>query len=224
MMGVQNTCKPLMMLPDGKRFFMRALESLFNYEIEDLILVVLKDYFHDFNDTLESVREVCGAKRIRIMQHEPTRTPVETFRIGFECLRITAKKRDLPLFCLDCDVYGLVPCFRDDNLEGGRLFWFFSDNPNKSYLETLSNNDEVVRCVAEKKVISNKAIMGAYLFENLPYLDRALRYGGTDRSGRWEYISDIFYHMIQDGEVIGASRVDSVTNYGTIEELKQYGK
>ena len=30
MQGCQPTCKPLMRLPDGERFFVRALESLSN--------------------------------------------------------------------------------------------------------------------------------------------------------------------------------------------------
>ncbi|MBR2265469.1 MAG: hypothetical protein IJ882_02160 [Paludibacteraceae bacterium] len=219
MQGCQPTCKPLMRLPDGERFFVRALESLSNYQIEDLVLVVLKDYFYEFGDILEHVKEVCGAKRIRIMPHEPTRTPAETFRIGFERLSMTAEKRDLPLFCLDCDIYGLIPQFEDVNLEAGRMFWFPSSNPNKCYIETMSHNDSVVRRVAEKKVISNKAVIGAYLFEDIHFLNRLLLYGEKDLKGRLDYISDIFAYMLKDGEVVGASPADNVTNYGTLEEL-----
>ena len=219
MQGCQPTCKPLMRLPDGERFFIRALESLSNYQIEDLVLVVLPDYFHDFAVLLERVEEVCKAKQIRLLQHVPTRTPVETFRIGVEFLNAKAKHRNLPLFCLDCDIYGLIPTFLNANLECGRMFWFPSENPNKCYIETLPHNPSVVCRVAEKKVISDKGVIGAYLFEDIPYLRRLIQYGETDVPGRFDYISDIFTYMLKDGQVVGASPADSVTNYGTLEEL-----
>ena len=224
MRGIQGTCKPLMTLPTGERFFMKALQSLANYDIQDLYLVVLTDYFYEFGELLPEVRDLCGARAVHLIQHDPTRTPVETFRIGFERLWMSAEKRNIPLFCLDCDVYGLIPEFSDDNLESGRLFWFPSDNPNKCYIETLPHNASVVGKIAEKRVISNKAVIGAYLFEDIAFLNRMIRYGGTDQPGRFEYISDIFRHMLQEGAVIGASSADSVTNFGTVEELEQYGK
>lgn len=224
MLGIQGTCKPLMTLPTGERFFMKALQSLANYDIQDLYLVVLTDYFYEFGELLPEVRGLCGARAVHLIQHDPTRTPVETFRIGFERLWMSAEKRNIPLFCLDCDVYGLIPEFSDDNLESGRLFWFPSDNPNKCYIETLPHNVSVVGKIAEKRVISGKAVIGAYLFEDIAFLNRMIRYGGTDQPGRFEYISDIFRHMLQEGAVIGASPADSVTNFGTVEELEQYGK
>ena len=42
--GFQDTCKPLMILPDGELFFLKALRSLKNYQIDTLCLVVLKEY------------------------------------------------------------------------------------------------------------------------------------------------------------------------------------
>ena len=220
MQGCQPTCKPLMRLPDGERFFMKALQSLANYDINQLVLVVLEDYYEEFEGLMKEIHARFNPQSVEIIAHAPTRTPVETFRIGFQ--RIRTGKR-LPLFCLDCAVYGLIPEFLDDNLECGSLFWFPSDNPNKSYLETLPHNASVVGKIAEKRVISNKAVIGAYLFEDMNLLNRLIRYGGTDQPGRWEYISDIFVHMLQDGAVIGASQVaGSVINFGTIEELEQY--
>ena len=219
MQGCQPTCKPLMRLPDGERFFMKALQSLANYDINQLVLVVLEDYYEEFEGLMKEIHARFNPQSVEIIAHAPTRTPVETFRIGFQ--RVFTGKR-LPLFCLDCDVYGLIPEFSDDNLESGRLFWFPSDNPNKSYLETLPHNPGVVRRIAEKRVISNKAVMGAYLFEDNVSLWRLFLYGTSDGT-ELEYISDIFRAMLQDGAVIGASQVaGSVINFGTIEELEQY--
>ena len=221
MCGCQPTCKPLMRLPDGERFFMKALQSLANYDINQLVLVVLEDYYDEFEGLMKEIHARFNPKSVEIIAHAPTRTPVETFRIGFQ--RIRTGKR-LPLFCLDCDVYGLIPEFSDDNLESGRLFWFPSDNPNKSYLETLPHNPGVVRRIAEKRVISDKAVMGAYLFEDFVSLWRLFLYG-TEDGAELEYISDIFRALLQEGAVIGASQVSgSVINFGTVEELEQYGK
>jgi len=212
MQGCQATCKPLMTLPDGTRFFMRALESLKNYKVNVLILVVLPEYFNDFCDLAPQVQEIVHAKEgIKIMQHEATPSPIDTFLIGFDRLWLYTS-RNLPLFVLDCDIYGEIPEFRGE-LEDGRLFWFPSDAPNKSYIETEEGTD-VVKRVVEKQVISNKAVMGAYLFENIPLLHRIAE---TLRGE--EYISQLFDRMLEEKAHIMSSEVASVTNFGTLEEL-----
>lgn len=213
MQGCQPTCKPLMRLPDGERFFLRALDSLKNYRINALILVVLPDYFQEFNDLAWQIQERVHTKEgVRIMQHDPTRNPVETLYVGFNRLWMYTN-RNLPLFVLDCDIYGEIPSFDPIDFEDGRVFWFPSTAPNKSYIQTVECTG-AVRRIAEKEVISDKAVMGAYLFENIPLLRRIL---GTLRGE--EYISQLFGRMLEEHAWVMSSPVASVTNFGTLEEL-----
>lgn len=220
MLGVQNTCKPLMKLPTGERFFMKALTSLKNYDIQCLVLVVLKDYFYDFLKLEGEVRKLSNAKHVAVISHDPTKTPVESFQIGFSYIWHMWDGKYLPVFCLDCDIYGEIPTFMNDNLEAGRLFYFHDTAPNKCYIATLPHNDAVVNHIAEKRVISDKAVIGAYLFENVVSLYRILFYS----SAPFGYLSDVFRALLKDGEVIGASPAANVTTFGTLEELNQYGK
>lgn len=220
MMGIQKTCKPLMKLPTGERFFMKALTSLKNYEIQHLVLVVLKEYFNDFLELENQVKEQTGAKFVIVIPHNPTETAVESFRIGFRFIWEMTGNRTLPVFCLDCDICGEIPTFLNENLEAGRLFYFHDTAPNKCYIKTLSHNDSVVSRIAEKRVISDKAVIGAYLFEDVVSLHRILFYS----SAWFGYLSDVFRALLKDGEVIGASPAANVTTFGTLEELNQYGK
>lgn len=220
MLGVQNTCKPLMKLPTGERFFMKALTSLKNYDIQCLVLVVLKDYFNDFLELEDEVRKLSNAKHVAIIPCDPTKTPVESFRRGFRYISPSWGSKYLPVFCLDCDIYGEIPTFTNENLEAGRLFYFHDTARNKCYIETLPHNDAVVSRIAEKRVISDKAVIGAYLFENIVILHRILFYS----SAWFGYLSDVFKAMLNDGQIIGASPAANVTTFGTLEELEQYGK
>lgn len=216
MAGVQPTCKPLMKLPTGERFFMKALTSLKNYDIQHLVLVVLRDYFCDFSELEDEVRKLSNAEYVVIIPHDPTATPVESFRIGYRFIG----ESHLPVFCLDCDIYGEIPAFKDENLEAGRLFYFHDTAPNKCYITTLPHNDAVVSRIAEKCVISDKAVIGAYLFEDVISLHRILFYS----SAQLGYLSDVFCALLKEDKVIGASPAANVTTFGTLEELSQYGK
>lgn len=220
MLGVQNTCKPLMKLPTGERFFMKALTSLKNYDIQCLVLVVLKDYYNDFLELEDEVKKLSDAEHVAIIPRNPTKTPVESFRIGFRFIWENWGNRYLPVFCLDCDIYGEIPTFTNENLEAGRLFYFHDTAPNKCYIETLPHNDSIVSRIAEKCVISDKAVIGAYLFEDIASFYGILFYFSV----KFDYLSDIFRAMLKDGEVIGASPAANVTTFGTLEELNQYGK
>lgn len=218
MLGVQNTCKPLMKLPTGEFFFMKALTSLKNYDIQILVLVVLKDYFDDFSKLEGEVRKLSDAKFVVIIPHDPTYTPVESFRIGF--MRVwNTWYRYLPLFCLDCDIYGEIPTFMSLRSEAGRLFYFHDTAPNKCYIATLPHDDSVVY-IAEKRVISDKAVIGAYLFEDVASLFKILSYSSV----RFSYLSGIFNALLKNGRIIRASPAANVTMFGTLEELNQYGK
>lgn len=220
MRGIQPTCKPLMKLPDGNLFFLKALKSLKNYNVQTLILVVLKDYFKDFNDVLSEAGRVSGANSVHLIPHEPTSSPVETLRIGFNRL-LTSYDVNLPLFVLDCDVYGLLPAFEPMDFEACRVFYFKDKNPNKSYIRTKGVNDDVVDEIVEKRVISDKAVMGAYLFEDIRLLRKLLEYTAYP----FGYVSGLIQYMISsECATVGASPAANVTNFGTFEELEQYGK
>lgn len=205
--GFQDTCKPLMILPDGELFFLKALSSLKNYQIDTLCLVVLKEYEKDFKELSNKIMKVSKCRSLIIISHEPTSTPIETVKIGIEKIQ-----NELPIFILDCDIYSEIPLIKIENNSFGYLFYFHDITGNKSYIR-LSDNHVIE--VKEKQLISNNAIFGAYLFTSKKRLTSKLYQGDL------KYISDLFRIAVEDGCYISATKLYRVINYGTIEEINE---
>ena len=208
MQGVQNTFKPLMRFKNGEYFFIRALKSLVNYKINRLVLVVLQEYSQQFYDVAQKIVDNVGCKRMYIISHEPTKTPVETLKIGLDGLI----GETLPIISLDCDIYGELPII--SNARHGGIFYFRDDNPNKSFIRTHCG---YVTEIAEKIPISDKAVFGAYMFTDVKMLKDVL----ISRNVLC-YISDVMKSMLYEGALIGAAEVQKVYNYGTLKELQHY--
>lgn len=210
MRGMQDTCKPLMKLPDGETFFLKALSSLKEYKVNQLTLVVLREYFEDFCDIPEStIAQYADFNKLVIVSSEPTPNPVESMKKGLE----TIEDKWMPLMVLDCDIYAPLPLVKIHIHDFGTLFYFHDEIGNKSYMRRDAFNEVVA--IAEKKLISNDAILGAYLFHNGKDVKDVL-----DDNNTLEYISEIFGTVLRERK-IRAYSVSNVMNFGTIEELKQ---
>lgn len=207
MENCQDTCKPLMRLPDGERFFIRALRSLKNYKIRNLVMVVLKDFGKEFFELSFELSKEFSIDEIIIVTHTPTKNAVETLKIGVNQLNLSDHD-NIPTVVLDCDIYGELPLVKQ--VFDANIFYFSSNNPNKSYIET--DSEGMVANIAEKIVISDKAVMGAYFFGSLSAIDPRPDFA---------YVSDLIKQMIKEGKRISSLSVDKVTNFGTLQELKE---
>lgn len=211
MQGTQNTCKPLMTLPDGTLFFLKALSSLEKYKVNQLTLVVLREYFEDFCGIPEDIiSRYVNFNKLVITSSEPTANPVESLKKG---LRVLTSDRQMPLIVLDCDIYAPVPLVSLNMRDFGVLFYFHDIIGNKSYLQRDAFNN--VLAIAEKKLISSDAILGAYLFTSGNNVKDVL-----DSNNTLEYVSEIFASVLGQARVQARS-VRNVMNFGTLEELKQ---
>lgn len=207
MENCQNTCKPLMCLPDGERFFIRALRSLKNYKIRNLVMVVLEDFGKEFFELSFELSKEFSIDEIIIVTHAPTKNAVETLKIGVNQLNLLSHD-NLPTIVLDCDIYGELPLV--EQVFDANIFYFSSNNPNKSYIET--DSEGMVVNIAEKIVISDKAVMGAYFFGSLSAIDPRPDFA---------YVSDLIKQMIKEGKRVSSLSVGKVTNFGTLQELKE---
>ena len=211
MKGMQNTCKPLMKLPDGTLFFLKALSSLKEYKVNQLTLVVLREYYEEFCDIPEdAIARYVNFNKLVITSSEPTANPVESLKRG---LRVLTRDRWMPLIVLDCDIYAPVPLVSLNVRDFGILFYYHDTMGNKSYLRRDAFNN--VLGIAEKKLISTDAILGAYLFTSGNSVKDVL-----DNNNSLEYVSEIFASVLGQAHVQARS-VSNVMNFGTLEELKQ---
>lgn len=210
MNGMQNTCKPLYVLPDGQKLFLKALSSLKAYKVFRLLLLVLPEYEEEFRACLDDVKKMFPNSAVFIIPHEPTKNQVETFRIGLSYLDGFTYR--YPIISLDCDICGTLPMAEGAN-GAADLFVFKHDNPNKSFVKTAGTR---VTGVVEKQKVSDLAVFGAYLFRDIEALEETLK-----TNCKFEYMSEIYDCMIREhGKLVYWHEVYDVKSYGTEEEWK----
>ena len=106
--------------------------------------------------------------------------------------------------------------------EGGALLSFESDQPRYSYAE-LGEDGYVVR-TAEKEVISNHALCGAYFFSTGKRF-KAIAHKLLDEPEFKKleyYVSLLYNYMLAEGEKVRLAPMEEYYSYGTPEELKRY--
>lgn len=106
--------------------------------------------------------------------------------------------------------------------EGGALVSFESDQPRYSYAEV--GTDGFVKRTAEKEVISNHALCGAYFFSTgKRFKEIAHKLLDEPEFKKPEYYVSLLYnYMLAEGEKVRLAPMEEYYSYGTPEELKLY--
>lgn len=106
--------------------------------------------------------------------------------------------------------------------EGGALVSFESDQPRYSYAEV--GTDGFVKRTAEKEVISNHALCGAYFFstgKRFKEIAHKLLDEPVFKKSEY-YVSLLYNYMLAEGEKVRLAPMEEYYSYGTPEELKRY--
>ncbi len=109
-----------------------------------------------------------------------------------------------------------------DTAAGGALVSFESDSPKYSYAQIDEHN--VVIRTAEKEVISNHALCGAYFFSSgQRFKQVAHQLMNEQNFAKPEYYVSLLYnYLIAAGEIVYLAPMEEYYSYGTPEELKRY--
>lgn len=109
-----------------------------------------------------------------------------------------------------------------DEAEGGALVSFESNEPRYSYA-ALDENGYVTR-TAEKEVISNHALCGAYFFSTgKRFKEIAHQLLNEPEFKKPEYYVSLLYnYLLANGEKVQLAKMEEYYSYGTPEELKRY--
>lgn len=109
-----------------------------------------------------------------------------------------------------------------DQANGGMLVSFESTEPRYSYAEVDENM--IVKRTAEKEVISNHALCGAYFFSTgKGFLSAAHRLLNEPVFTMPEfYVSLLYNYLLANGEIVKLATMEDYRSYGTPEELKRY--
>ena len=220
-----STPKPLITL-HGKTLFQRAIGSI---AIEGVPLkysfIVRNEHIEKYSIDKQIWALLPEANIFSVLK--TTRGAVET------CLLAkSAIDSDDAIIVMDCDLEFRSKDFNKaiteilskpvDNINGGLLVSFDANEPRYSYAEIDENN--VVLRTAEKEVISNHALCGAYFFSKADsFLYAANKLLNEVNFNKPEfYVSLLYNYLIQRGETIKLVKLDEYFSYGTPEELKQY--
>jgi len=212
------TPKPLISI-DGRPLFLRAIDSFRNSDLDlNIILVVRED--GDLNFQLGDRLSKLSRDAKIITFTGLTRGAVETALKSKPFL-----SRSEPVVIVDCDFsFRSLPFLREvtEGSSDGVLLSFHSRDPRYSY--AIVDQHNFVTATAEKKVVSNHALMGAYFFRRAGmFIDAAeeLLEMPLDVLKPELYMSMIYNLLIADGFTVRLT-VGEFFSFGTPEEIARY--
>lgn len=216
------TPKPLIELK-GKPLFVRAIESVkVDSAPMKYSLIVRQEHIDDYAID-KGIHEILPDAKVYSVE-KTTRGAVETCLIAEEGIA-----DDDAVVVMDCDfefrseAYKRIieDCLKDKNATGGALVSFESDLPKYSYAE-VDGNDNVTR-TAEKEVISNHALCGAYFFASgKEFKGVAHKLLNAPMEKPEFYVSLLYNYLLSNGDTVKLAPMDEYHSYGTPEELERY--
>ena len=220
-----STPKPLIKL-QGTELFLRALNSIIVENIPMKYSFIVRQEHIEKYQIDEQIKAKLPSACIFTVA-KTTRGAVET------CLKArNAISMEDSIVVMDCDLEFRSQAYIQyikqtlskpiDQVNGGMLISFDSNLPKYSYAEVDSNYN-VIR-TAEKEVISNHALCGAYFFSKAnSFLNAADIMLSDKHFNKPEfYVSLLFNTLLNNGEQVKLAKLEEYRSYGTPEELKQY--
>lgn len=220
-----STPKPLIEL-NGKPLFLHAIGSLNLEKLPVKYSFIVRKEHIDNNAIDKRIKEILPEASIFCVE-KTTRGAVETCLLA-EC----AIDKDDCIIIMDCDLEFRSKAFteyitqtvnsKEEELNGGALVSFLSNDSRYSYAEIDENNQ--VKRTAEKEVISNHALCGAYFFSSAKgFLNAAHMLLNESVFTKPEYyVSLLFNYLLKNGGKVMLASMEEYHSYGTPEELKRY--
>ena len=218
-----STPKPLIEI-NGKPMFLKAIESIKTDTKIKYSFIVRQNHIETYKIDEQIKQHLPEANVFSVSK--TTRGAVETCLVAESVI-----EDDDAVIVMDCDLEFKSKNFIDNinallNVShtkcGGALLSFDSDLPKYSYA-VLDTFGFVVR-TAEKEVISNHALCGAYFFTSgKRFKEVAHQLLNEPEFKKPEYYVSLLYnYLLSADEYVQLTKVDEYYSYGTPEELKQY--
>jgi len=219
------TPKPLIPL-HGKLLFQRAIESISITGAPMKYSFIVRQEHIDNYAIDKQIKDLLPNANVFSVS-KTTRGAVETCLIAREAI-----EENDAIVVMDCDLEFRSKAYIAEiteilskpieNVNGGMLVSFDANEPRYSYAEIDENN--TVKRTAEKEVISNHALCGAYFFskaESFLYAADLLLNESNFNKPEF-YVSLLYNYLLKRGEIIKLAKMEEYYSYGTPEELKQY--
>jgi len=220
-----TTPKPLIQL-HGKELFLRAIGSVSGEGIQMKYSFIVRQEHIEKYQIDEGIKAILPDANIFSVL-KTTRGAVET------CLMAESAIADEDaVIVMDCDLefrsekfIEIIKGILAQNIEeanGGALVSFESNEPRYSY--AALGDDGFVTRTAEKEVISNHALCGAYFFSTGKRFKQIAHQlmNEPDFKKPEYYVSLLYNYLLSEGEKVQLAPMEEYYSYGTPEELKRY--
>lgn len=220
-----ETPKPLIEL-NGRPLFIHAISSVHKEGLNLKYSFIVRHEHIDNNNIDKVIKSFLPDANV-FSVNKTTRGAVETCLIAESVIT-----DDDAVIVMDCDLefrskkfINIIESILSQPIEksnGGALVSFESDLPKYSYAEV--GEDGLVKRTAEKEVISNHALCGAYLFSTgKRFKEIAHKLLNEPEFKKPEYYVSLLYnYMLADGEKVQLATMEEYRSYGTPEELNKY--
>lgn len=220
-----TTPKPLIEL-NGQPLFKHAISSVSAEGIEMKYSFIVRHEHIEKYHIDEGIRAFLPEANVFYVM-KTTRGAVETCLIAESAIA-----DDDAVIVMDCDLEFRSKSFVEiikqilsqsvTDANGGALVSFESNEPRYSYA-AIDEQGFVTR-TAEKEVISNHALCGAYFFSTgRRFKDIAHQLLNEPEFKKPEYYVSLLYnYMLEAGETVRLASMEEYYSYGTPEELNQY--
>ena len=220
-----TTPKPLIKLK-GTPLFIRAINSVFIDGVPMKYSFIVRQEHIDNYKIDQQIKTILPDANIFSVL-KTTRGAVETCLMAESVI-----SEDDGIIVMDCDLEFKSEAYINgirqildkpvEDVDGGILVSFESNLPKYSYAE-IDKDYRVIR-TAEKEVISNHALCGAYFFSSgKGFLTAAHNLLNEQHFSKPEfYVSLLYNYLLQNGETIRLAEMEEFYSYGTPEELRRY--
>ena len=220
-----TTPKPLIEL-NGQPLFKHAISSVTDKDIQMKYSFIVRQEHIDKYQIDKGIRSFLPEANLFSVV-KTTRGAVETCLIEENAI-----VDDDAVIVMDCDLEFRSKKFMEiikqilnkpiEEATGGALVSFESNEPRYSY--AALGEDGFVARTAEKEVISNHALCGAYFFASgrrFKQIAHLLLDEPAFTKPEY-YVSLLFNYLLKDGEKVWLAPMEEYYSYGTPEELKRY--
>lgn len=220
-----TTPKPLIEL-NGQPLFKHAISSVTDKDIQMKYSFIVRQEHIDKYQIDKGIRSFLPEANLFSVV-KTTRGAVETCLIAENSIA-----DDDAVIVMDCDLEFRSKKFMEiikqilnkpiEEATGGALVSFESNEPRYSY--AALGEDGFVARTAEKEVISNHALCGAYFFASgrrFKQIAHLLLAEPAFTKPEY-YVSLLFNYLLKDGEKVWLAPMEEYYSYGTPEELKRY--
>ena len=220
-----TTPKPLIEL-NGQPLLKHAISSVTDKDIQMKYSFIVRQEHIDKYQIDKGIRSFLPEANLFSVV-KTTRGAVETCLIAENAIA-----DDDAVIVMDCDLEFRSKKFMEiikqilnkpiEEATGGALVSFESNEPRYSY--AALGEDGFVARTAEKEVISNHALCGAYFFASgrrFKQIAHLLLAEPAFTKPEY-YLSLLFNYLLKDGEKVWLAPMEEYYSYGTPEELKRY--